>query len=562
MRTTKTLFSRRLTTIGVGLLLIAGISLCGMPTALADDPVPTPAPSTPGTARTPTPGAPISTTSATPNPTTASPTPAGTQTSASPAAPDPSQTVSGVLTAVRTAVPIPNSCVGWRSTSAADTDDSFYAAVAEDGTWSIPVNPKSIFFLFFYATKDGNCEGPVDSSSYLPSWYENLPFDFKAPKEARAPMLTLHKVNSGDSGVVACLGTDKLPSGDNACAKADTTLSGRVVGDGPAPIDQACVYVFADTDGKDIVAATITDSDGRWTFADLRSNTTYVVAVIPPFALDGKSCVAENGPVPPPEGALQPEFYANVWFDLGAEQQLKDDAYGWAVKLGAQVLAGSTKGIDVCLTAEAGGVQPRSDCDPPELDTTLSGRVTGYGPVPINQACLFVFDKTGAIGQAISDPDGRWSATGLPNDHPLTVGVLPPFSGKEGPCQFDDGPPPIPVDGELQPEFYANVWINLNSEALRSDPYAWGIKRGAEVIENSTSGINICLTTDLGTAKTRGSCTPAASPPGQLPDPPAAPGDTLADTGGPAAVLLLIGFALLIGAGLVRRAPGRSIRRG
>ena len=134
----------------------------------------------------------------------ATPTPQPAATTSSPT----SETISGVLTEARTEIPVPNSCVGWRSTSAADTDGSNYAAVDKDGRWSIPVNPESIFFLFFYATSGGNCEGPVDSSSYLPSWYANLPFDFETPKDARAPKdRTLTKVNSGDTGVAACLGT-------------------------------------------------------------------------------------------------------------------------------------------------------------------------------------------------------------------------------------------------------------------------------------------------------------------------------------------------------------------
>ena len=70
-------------------------------------------------------------------------------------------------------------------------------------------------------------------------------------------------------------------------------------------------------------------------------------------------------------------------------------------------------GVVACLGAD----ELPTDCAVP--DTTLSGRVIGYGPVPINQACIFVFDESDAISQAITDADGRWSVTGLPNDYPL-----------------------------------------------------------------------------------------------------------------------------------------------
>ena len=593
--------------------------------------------------------------------------------------PSATETISGVLTEAQTENPVPNSCVGWRSTSAADTDGSNYAAVDKGGHWSIPVNPQSIFFLFFYATSGGNCEGPVDTSSHQPSWYANQPFDAKTmPKDARAPMLTLTKVNSGDTGVVACLGTDELPSGPDACAKASTDALRPRDRPRPDPIAQACIFVFSDADGG-AVGGAVADANGQWTVTDLPGDTTFAVGVVPPFEADGKACQVDGPPPAPADGELQPEFYANVWVDL-TDEDLKADPYAFAVSAGAQVLKESSKGVDVCLTAESGDVKPRSNCDPPsrtisgvlrdgangapisggcvawrstsadptspnqiqwvdqrgtwsietygdspfylafyaavdgncnngidgryqpswysnrafaegdtdpmatrpprgskltavsagesgvvaclgadeiptvcaEPDTTLSGRVTGYGPVPINQACVFVFDQSNAIGQAITDADGRWSVTGLPNDSPLTVGVLPPFAGKEGPCQFDDGGPPIPADGDLQPEVYANVWVDLESPALQNDPYGWGVERGAVVLENSTESINICLTADPGTVTPRSSCTPATSPPNPPPAPvsPAA-GPSLADTGGPSPVLLLVGIAFVLGAGFV-----------
>ena len=204
-------------------------------------------------------------------------------------------------------------------------------------------------------------------------------------------------------------------------------------------------------------------------------------------------------------------------------------------------------GVVACLGAD----ELPTDCAVP--DTTLSGRVIGYGPVPINQACIFVFDESDAISQAIMTPTAAGRSPACRTTIPSIVGVLPPFAGKEGPCQFDDQGPPIPVDGELQPEFYANVWVDIESPALQNDPYGRGVERGAAVLENSTRGINVCLTKDEGTVTPRSSCTPASSPPAPAPAPPAADGPSLADTGGPSAVLLLLGIAFVLGAGFVLR---------
>ena len=272
----ETPLAHRRSRTGIGLLLMVAISLCGAPLAMADDPVPAPTPAAINTTSTPAADAPIITTatptpspSATaaaeplasmqPSPSTRTPasteTPVSTETPADRvAAPLAAGTISGVLTEAQTTIPVPNSCVGWRSTSADSAEASSYAAVNTNGQWSIPVDDGLSYFLFFYATGDGDCVGPVVTTSYLPSWYANVAFDEEVmPAEAREPeMVTLDKVSAGEQPVVACLGTDKLPQGADACAPAAVTLSGRVVGAGPTPINQACVYVFADTDGKDM----------------------------------------------------------------------------------------------------------------------------------------------------------------------------------------------------------------------------------------------------------------------------------------------------------------------
>ena len=169
--------------------------------------------------------------------------------------------------------------------------------------------------------------------------------------------------------------------------------------------------------------------EGTWSF-DTNEPSPFYLAFY--AAVDGNCGTAIDD-------SYLPSWYTNQAFAEGdtnpAAARPPTDSMLTAVNAGES-------GVVACLGAD----EIPTECAVP--DATLSGRVFGYGPVPINQACIFVFDENNAIGQAISDAEGRWSVTGLPNNYPLTVGVLPPFSGTEGPCQFDDGPPPIPAEGE------------------------------------------------------------------------------------------------------------------
>ena len=153
------------------------------------------------------------------------------------------QTISGVLRDAETGSPIRDSCVGSRPASALDSDDNRYAKVNESGGWSVDSSSPGPFFLSFYVARAGNCADPIDGS-YAPSWFENEAFTSGEtdPLTARPPVgVTLTKVDAGATGVVACLGAEKLP---DTCAVPDTTLSGRVVGTGPEPIRLACVLAF------------------------------------------------------------------------------------------------------------------------------------------------------------------------------------------------------------------------------------------------------------------------------------------------------------------------------
>ena len=283
----------------------------------------------------------------------------------------------------------------------------------KDGRWSIRSTGIDLLPVLLRDERR-ELRGPVDSSSYLPSWYANLPFDFETPKDARAPKdRTLTKVNSGDTGVAACLGTDKLPSGPDACAKASTTSSGRVVGSGPTPIAKACVYVFADNDDKGVGGA-ITDANGQWTVEDLPSDTTYVIDVIPPFDLGGEPCRTEGPPPKPDDGEVATRVLCQCLADLAAED-LKADPYAFAVSRGAQELKGSTTGVDVCLTADSGDVKARPDCDPRiERFRRAAGRSERS---PISGGCVAwrstLADPSSTSQTAWVDQRGTWSFDSL-----------------------------------------------------------------------------------------------------------------------------------------------------
>ncbi len=194
----------------------------------------------------------------------------------------------------------------------------------------------------------------------------------------------------------------------------------------------------------------------------------------------------------------------------------------------------------------------------------------GVGRRPISQACIFALGSSGAVGQAITATDGRWTISGLPVNLPLAVGVIPPFDIGLGPCR-SNGVPPAPAAGQLQPEFYLNTWVNLADPGLEEDPYGVAIARGAQSITNSRSAIDVCLTTDAGTVVPRPSCDPTPSPTAS-PEPtqtttvaPASNADAqsgadpnLANTGGVSGWLLALAIGLLsLGAVVLRRSTDR-----
>jgi hypothetical protein len=139
--------------------------------------------------------------------------------------------------------------------------------------------------------------------------------------------------------------------------------------------------------------------------------------------------------------------------------------------------------------------------------TSLSGRVTTTNATPLGQACIFVLSPL-AVFQAITDASGNWSIDGLPDDYLFAVAAVAPFTGSIGPCA-NEGPPPAPEPGELQPVFYDDIWIDLTDPDLvegRVNAYDYAIARGAVSFADSTTGLDLCLTSAPGNVVPRPSC--------------------------------------------------------
>jgi hypothetical protein len=137
------------------------------------------------------------------------------------------------------------------------------------------------------------------------------------------------------------------------------------------------------------------------------------------------------------------------------------------------------------------------EAGPPTGSTAFSGTVITTGGVPVAAACVYVLSSSGFVFPAIADTDGNWSATGLPDDWNFAVGAIPPYTGAYGPCA-DNGPPPVSAPGELQPEFYTGIWIDLADPMLTGgsgNPYDFAVSAGATSFSGSASGLVSCLTT-------------------------------------------------------------------
>ena len=176
-------------------------------------------------------------------------------------------------------------------------------------------------------------------------------------------------------------------------------------------------------------------------------------------------------------------------------------APGSGANLAAIVTSATIPDTDVYATA---GIST----NPPIGTTSLSGTVITDGEVAVESACIFVLSSPLFVYQAITDPGGNWAVNGLPDTYSFVVAAVPPFEGTFGPCT-NNGPPPIPGPGELQPVFFDDIWIDLSDPALtggQGDPYVFAVNAGATVLTSSTLGIESCLTTAPPEANPRPLC--------------------------------------------------------
>ena len=148
--------------------------------------------------------------------------------------------------------------------------------------------------------------------------------------------------------------------------------------------------------------------------------------------------------------------------------------------------------------------------------------------------------------------DGRWKLIGLPINYDYIVGAIPSFQTREGPCgENDEGPPPAPPPGALQPEFYDDTWADLAELRGRDDAFTWATDPNsphpAVTLRNNQTGIDFCLTTETVRETERSSCDPTPTPTPTA-SASASTSPALAATGGSSPLTPAVGAGLLLGA--------------
>ncbi len=341
----------------------------------------------------------------------------------------------------------------------------------------------------------------------------------------------------------------------NAQVTAVTTTTSGFLRDATtgAPIRNSCLAWRSTSVTATATNATINvNEQGRWSFDSNDPGPFYI-----------SFYVTDNGDCSHPV-LTGPDNYRASWYQ-GQPFTGTDPDTALPPPAADQVTAGSN--ITACLGKQ--NALP-TECATP--DATVSGRVVGFGPVPIFQACIVALGPDGNVSNvAVSDANGRWTLTGLPINYNFVIAVLPPIQTSRGPCQLD-GPPPAPPPGALQPEFYDDTWADLSDQNLLQNPFGWATDPNsphpAVTLRNSRTGIDVCLTTETGRNTERGSCDPGTPTPTPTPTATVTPSVTgtpstqpvLAATGGPSRLTVALGAALLLGAvGLLTQC--RSISR-
>ena len=295
-----------------------------------------------------------------------------------------------------------------------------------------------------------------------------------------------------------------------------------------APIANSCV-VFSPVASPGQTNYDSTNGDGSWSFTT-DENGPFNLAFYTTANGDCSQPILPN-PVP--------SWYIN-------QPLTGTDEHTITPPPGAAAVPGGASGIIACLGATA---LPTAACVVP--DGVLSGTVDTTGPVPLADVCVVMLDSQGnGVGEAISDANGNWSITGLPRTYNVVVVFLPGASDPGSPCANNNGPPPVPAAGALQPVFYNNIWVNLADPALLNDPYTWALAHGATLVTASTTTLDACITTAAGSIVPRPSCTPTTP---MTPAGSASGDDVLANTGTPIRSLTAGGTVLaLLGAFLLQ----------
>lgn len=331
--------------------------------------------------------------------------------------------------------------------------------------------------------------------------------------------------------------------GDGGVGALAGPIAGVVVdGDTHERLSGLCVVFF--NSGQDPAAydgSALTDGNGEFGFTPAVDDGQFLLVFRPSVPGDCFSQPLASGPVP--------EWFGDQPVDL-------DDPF--SVPLGAFTVAGDTN-LGICVGSTELHVGRCGGDDRPTGPGVISGRVITNGDVPVAGACVFALSAVAVYGPAVSSADGSYVISGLPEQTEYYVGFVPPFTGPEGPCSTDDGPPPVSAPGDLQPEWYQRVWIDLASPDLDSDPSQVAATAGAIPVATGASGVDGCLTTAAPEVTPRPTCEVAAAQ-ATAADPVTG---TLPLTGGRdgTATTAAVGGALMaLGAGmlLARRRLGRS----
>ncbi len=235
------------------------------------------------------------------------------------------------------------------------------------------------------------------------------------------------------------------------------------------------------------------------------------------------------------------------------------------VDVGASVTPGSGANISAIASSATEPVATYStnglQAAPPLGSVTLSGTVITEGGAPVSQACIYILTSPPFVIPTLTDSAGQWQVTNLPDSYSYAIGVIPPFDLGFGPCA-NNGPPPIPAPGALQPVFIGDIWVDLSDPNLTGglqDPFTYAVNAGATVFTGTNTGLQACLSTAPGSVVPRPPCIAAVTTTTTAPA-TTTTAEILPVTGTNASPWLGAGSLLLI-SGLVALAFGGRVKR-